>query len=144
MARDPRSQYTAQKPFIKRKSKLTVTVVICTRNRPALLEKCLAAVQKLSPPPDQVVVVDNTEGDPETEKITSLFGARYLVEPTTGMNHARKRALAERSTDLVAFLPDTIVPSSNWLASLLPDDPLDDVDEVTEPKIDTPVRPVIN
>jgi O-antigen biosynthesis protein len=122
---------------------LTVTVVICSRNRPALLEKCLAAVQNLSPSPDVVLVVDNTDGDAETKRVTELFGARYLIEPRPGMNHARKRALAERETDMMAFLSDDVIPASDWLASLLPNVRTDDPDDAADPKDDVQIRPVI-
>jgi glycosyltransferase involved in cell wall biosynthesis len=123
---------------------LTVTVVICTRNRPALLEKCLAAVQNLSPSPDVILVVDNTHGDAETKRITDLFGARYLVEPRPGMNHARKRALADRETDMMAFLSDDVTPANDWLASLLPNVPTDDPEDAADPEEDVSVGPVIH
>ena len=99
---------------------MTVTVVICTRNRPALLEKCLKGVQNLSPPPDQVLVVDNTKGDPETERVSRSFGARYVIEPTAGLLAAKRRAQSELKTDMLVFLNDEIVPEEGWLALLLP------------------------
>lgn len=98
---------------------MTVTVVICTRNRPSLLEKCLAGVKSLTPQPDQLLVIDNSEGDPETMRIAQSFGARYVVEPKPGLRHAMKRASLERQTDMLAFLTDQTVPPQTWLASLL-------------------------
>jgi glycosyltransferase involved in cell wall biosynthesis len=69
-------------PFsISKETALTATVIICTRNRPALLRKCLAAVSKLSPAPDSVLVVDNSTGDRETEELAREYSARYIVEP---------------------------------------------------------------
>ena len=47
----------------------SVCVVICTRNRPALLQRCLAAVVSLDLAPDQVLVVDNSEGNNDTRKV---------------------------------------------------------------------------
>jgi glycosyltransferase involved in cell wall biosynthesis len=99
---------------------VTVTVVICTRNRPALLTECLAGVQKLSPASDQVLVIDNSDGDPETESVSRLFGARYIVEPTPGLKAARGRAVIERQTDMLVFLSDDVVPAEGWLTSMLP------------------------
>jgi len=98
---------------------LTVTVVICTKRRPANLRDCLSAVVRLEPMPTQVLVVDNTQGDPGTESLSREFGARYVVEPVPGLSRARNRGLAECDTDLVAFLDDDAIPAPDWLGVLL-------------------------
>jgi glycosyltransferase involved in cell wall biosynthesis len=103
----------------RKEGTLTVTVVICTRNRPALLEKCLAAVAVLDPAPEKVLVIDNSEGDKETERAAGERSTRYLVEPIPGLSHARNRGLAECDTDVVAFLDDDAVPSPGWLGNLI-------------------------
>ena len=97
----------------------TVAVVICTRNRPALLKKCLAAVSKLNPAPTYTLVVDNSEGSLETRKAAHDFHARYAVEPKPGLSRARNRGLAECDTDIVAFLDDDVTPAPDWLGLLL-------------------------
>jgi glycosyltransferase involved in cell wall biosynthesis len=98
---------------------LTVTVVICTRNRPALLEKCLAAVARLTPPPDQVLVVDNSEGNSRTQELAEQFSARYTVEPVMGLARARNRGLTECETEIVAYLDDDAIPAPDWLGILM-------------------------
>jgi glycosyltransferase involved in cell wall biosynthesis len=97
---------------------LKVTVVICTRRRPALLTRCLSAVTRLDPAPSQVIVVDNSPGDKHTEEVAQKFGARYAIEPKAGLNRARKRGLAEAETEAVVFLEDDAVPETNWLATV--------------------------
>ncbi|MGC2614815.1 MAG: glycosyltransferase family 2 protein, partial [Terracidiphilus sp.] len=96
----------------------TVTVVICTRNRSVLLQKCLAAVSTLSPAPNQILVVDN-EGDSDTHKVAQDYNARYTVEPVHGLSRARNRGLTECDTDIVAFLNDDVIPAPDWLGLLL-------------------------
>ena len=98
---------------------LTVTVVICSRNRPALLEKCLAAVARLDPAPDEVLVIDNSEGDKQTERAARQYSARYVIEPVPGLSRARNRGIAECNTEYVAFLDDDAVPAPRWLGNLL-------------------------
>ena len=98
---------------------LTVTIVICTRNRPGKLRECLEAVSCLDPKPDQVLVVDNTQGDQDTEDAATEFGARYTIEPATGLSRARNRGLAESNTDVVAYLDDDAIPERRWLGVLL-------------------------
>jgi len=98
---------------------LKVTVVICTRRRPAHLRRCLSAVTLLLPAPTQVIVVDNSHGDADTEKVAREFGARYTLEPKAGLSHARKRGLDECETEAVAFLDDDAIPQPDWLGTLL-------------------------
>lgn len=97
----------------------TVTIVICTRNRHALLQKCLAAVSRLDRAPNQVLVVDNSEGDNETRRVAQFYGVRYTIEPVRGLSRARNRGLTECDTDIVGFLDDDVIPAPNWLGILL-------------------------
>jgi glycosyltransferase involved in cell wall biosynthesis len=122
----------------RRNHGLTVTVVICTRNRPALLRKCLDAVALLNPAPDAVLVVDNTQGNKETEELTRVFDARYTVEPVPGLSRARNRGLAECDTDIVAYLDDDAIPAPNWLGILM--EPFaDDKTAASTGKVVTPI-----
>ena len=106
-------------PLARLKLNVTATVVICTRNRPTLLRKCLEAVAHLTRVPDELIVVDNTSGDKATESLSLEFAARYIVEPIQGLSRARNRALIEGKSDLVAYLDDDAVPDEQWLELLL-------------------------
>jgi len=97
---------------------LKVTVVICTRRRTVLLTRCLSAVARLQPAPTQVIVVDNSQGDADTEKVARRFGARYTLEPKAGLSHARKRGMDECETEAVTFLDDDAIPQPDWLSTL--------------------------
>jgi glycosyltransferase involved in cell wall biosynthesis len=98
---------------------LSVAVVICTRNRPALLRKCLEAITHLEPMPDEVIVVDNTSGDKETEAAARKFSARYTFEPIAGLSRARNRGLAESRSEIVAYIDDDALPTERWLEFLI-------------------------
>lgn len=97
----------------------SVTVCVCTRNRPDLLRRCLVGLARMSPRADEILVVDNTEGDDATEELARQFGARYVVEPRIGLSHARNTGMAESRSDVTAFLDDDAVPDEKWLESLL-------------------------
>ena len=97
----------------------SVTVAICTRNRPDDLNTCLNAISRLNPRPDEILVVDNSEGDLATERITSDHGVRYVVEPAPGLSRARNRALAESRCEIVAYMDDDALPGEDWLEQIL-------------------------
>jgi len=106
-------------PPVRLKPNLTAAVVICTRNRPGPLRKCLEAVSRLERRPDEIVVVDNSPGDKATEAVAVEFSARYTLEPAEGLSRARNRALTEGSSEIVAYLDDDAVPDEGWLESIL-------------------------
>jgi len=84
-----------------------------------MLRECLRGVALQDSRPDQVLVVDNTEGNKETEEAATQFGARYTIEPIQGLSRARNRGLAECDSDIVAFLDDDAIPAPDWLGLLL-------------------------
>ncbi|WP_348260962.1 glycosyltransferase family A protein [Telmatobacter sp. DSM 110680] len=113
--RPPNNQPTVE----SREPDRSVCVVICTRNRPASLRRCLAAVSRLDQPPEQILVVDNSEGTNDTFEIAREYGTRYTIEPVRGLSRARNRGLTECDTDFIAFLDDDVVPAPDWLGHLL-------------------------
>ncbi len=100
-------------------SKLTVTVIICTLDRPNDLRHCLQTVTELLPAPDEVLVVDNSDGSEEAARVAHSFSARYTVEPQQGLSRARNRGLDESTSDIVAYLDDDACPDKHWLGFLL-------------------------
>jgi glycosyltransferase involved in cell wall biosynthesis len=93
------------------------SVVVCTRGRPSLLERCLASLTALDHPSYEVVVVDNTAGDPETRRIAEDGAARYLTEPRPGLSRARNAGGRAAFGDAVAFTDDDAVASPGWLSA---------------------------
>lgn len=100
-------------------SRLTVSVVVCTRSRPNELRECLEHIFSLTPHADEVLVVDNSNGSCEVEQLARLFGARYIVERGSGLSVARNRGMAESRCDIVAYLDDDCIPETDWLEHLL-------------------------
>ena len=93
----------------------SVTVVVCTRDRPELLARCLEGLAAQVPPPAEVLVVDNAPSDDRTAKLAAESGARYVEEPCPGLDFARNRALREASGEVLAFVDDDVVPDVGWL-----------------------------
>jgi O-antigen biosynthesis protein len=94
-----------------------ITVVVCTRDRRALLEQCLTALRRQIYPDFEVLVIDNAPCEPAHD-ICVRFGARYIVEPVAGLTHARNAGARAARGELIAYTDDDAVPDSGWLASL--------------------------
>ena len=97
----------------------SVTVAICTRDRAADLSRCLDAIDALSPPPDEIIVVDNASRDDAVRAAVDQHPrARYVSEPHAGLDRARNRSIAEAHGDIVAFTDDDVVVDAAWVGAL--------------------------
>jgi GT2 family glycosyltransferase len=102
-----------------------VTIAICTKDRPAGVERLLSALHGAvgSLPAGSaavdVLVVDNAPSNDRTREIAAARSwVRYLREPRPGLNFARNRAVREATGELLIFVDDDVVPDRGWLAGL--------------------------
>jgi O-antigen biosynthesis protein len=96
----------------------TCSVVVCTRNRPDALNRCLRALEQLAYPSFEVMVVDNAPSDDRALEVSRRAGVRYLVEPIPGLSRARNTGARACSSEVVAFTDDDAVPEPAWLSHL--------------------------
>jgi GT2 family glycosyltransferase len=97
----------------------TVSVVICTRDRPEQLSTCLRAVSALRPPPEEVIVVDNAPSNGASESVVRAYPEfRYVVEPKPGLSAARNAGIAVASGELIAFTDDDVEVAENWTSRI--------------------------
>jgi glycosyltransferase involved in cell wall biosynthesis len=94
---------------------LPISVLVCTRDRPNSLRKCLNSLSNIEYPAYEVVVVDNASQDTSIRKIVESKGFRYVREETPGLNWARNRAYREAKHDIVAYIDDDAIASPGWL-----------------------------
>jgi len=92
------------------------SVVVCTRNRARRVAVCLDAIARLDHPNFEVVVVDNSDGDPAVRRAAEACGARYVVEPRPGLSRARNVGARAARGAIVAFTDDDATPASDWLS----------------------------
>jgi glycosyltransferase involved in cell wall biosynthesis len=98
---------------------LTLTVAVCTRERPGELARCLASLFALSEPPEEILVVDNAPESSDALEVTARFpGVRYHCEPRKGLSAARNTALRVATSDIVAFADDDVVVHPEWASRI--------------------------
>jgi GT2 family glycosyltransferase len=98
----------------------SVTVAVCTRDRPDDLHCCLHAIERQVVPPHEVIVVDNASSSEHTRLLIQrdFPSVRYVLESRPGLDWARNRAIAEASGDVVAFADDDVLVDSRWTAAI--------------------------
>jgi glycosyltransferase involved in cell wall biosynthesis len=106
-----------------------VSVIVCTRDRPYALRRCLAALKSLDYSNYEVTVVDNASAGTETAELVSESGFHYIREERPGLNWARNRGIAESRHDIIAYVDDDAVVDRGWLRAITA--ALDESDAVT-------------
>jgi glycosyltransferase involved in cell wall biosynthesis len=103
---------------------MRLTVVIPTRDRPALISDCLETLRIQPPPPDgwEVIVVDDGSAQPLGPLVRSVLGD---VVPTIcvrlegdGLNAARNSGVEHARGELVAFLDDDTLVANEWAKAI--------------------------
>lgn len=105
----------------------SMTVAVCSRDRPDDLARCLRSLLVLDLP-CEILVVDNA---PTDDRVCALVAehfptVRYVREPRPGLNWARSRAALEATGDVVAYTDDDVVVDPGWaraIAEAFVDDP---------------------
>jgi len=128
-------------PFLRERAALLagapfISVVVCTRDRPEQIKKCLNRLAGQQYPRFEVVVVDNAPTSDalrnvvestvvESPVVEGLGGTagkgaefRYCVEPRPGLSWARNAGIAAATSDIIAFLDDDDEPDEHWLAGV--------------------------
>jgi glycosyltransferase involved in cell wall biosynthesis len=97
-----------------------ISVVICTRNRPAALARCLAALRRGATQPAEIVIVDQGEHAPASAVIDDASHdaspIHYLPQPPLGLGAAQNAGVRAAVSDWIAVTDDDCLPDGQWLA----------------------------
>ena len=97
-----------------------VTVAVCTHERTADLEACLAAITQSDYSNLEILVIDNAPRSDATQRlIEQKFPAvRYVREDRPGLSWARNRAIDEARGEIVAFTDDDVLVDPTWVSAI--------------------------
>jgi len=116
---DPRAQSTVQRPTGPPPSEgPPITVVVATRDRPALLAGALGALKGSLRPGDRAIVVDSASVDRRVRDVAEAAEVDLVVCERPGACRARNAGLHAATTDIVAFTDDDCRPGPGWVAAL--------------------------
>lgn len=91
-------------------------LVICTRNRPQLLESALTRIEAVGTGETEVIVVDSASDSDETRVVADRFpGVRYRRVERPGLSIARNEGLKATDRRIVVFTDDDCLPVEGWL-----------------------------
>lgn len=105
----------------------SLTILICTYNRAALLDETLRALAGARQPDGctvDVIVVDNNSTD-ETPTVVRRAAAagpwpiRYACETAQGKSYALNHGLGLARGEIIALTDDDVVPADDWLVRIV-------------------------
>jgi GT2 family glycosyltransferase len=96
-----------------------LSVIICTRDRPAQLAACLASLAAQASPPGEVVVVDNSREGSARAVAEGPANLIYVHEPRPGLSIARNVGIAAAHGEIVAFTDDDVEPHDHWTSEIV-------------------------
>jgi GT2 family glycosyltransferase len=105
-------------------SSKSVSVIVCTRDRPDDLRRCLDALMTLSTPNVEIVVVDNAPPDDGTAQLAATYPVIYVREDRQGLNWARAKGARVASGEIVVYTDDDVIVDAGWVNGMLT--PFDD------------------
>jgi glycosyltransferase involved in cell wall biosynthesis len=105
---------------------LSLSIIICTRDRAPQLERCLQKFKEAQTfrKSWELIVVDNNSSD-DTKAVIQTFAAsapfevRYLFEGRQGLSHARNRGIAATSGSIIAFTDDDCLVERQWASTIV-------------------------
>ncbi|MCJ7792917.1 MAG: glycosyltransferase family 2 protein [Candidatus Marinimicrobia bacterium] len=96
----------------------TLSLIIPTRDRAALLKKCLQHLADQIDRKDEILVVDNGSQDDTHQVVLSFqdkMPVKYFFESRKGPSFARNLGIKKAKGKILGFLDDDMIANKNWV-----------------------------
>ncbi len=103
-------------------SRVFLSVVMCTHNRAASLERALTSISNMNIPEGlrwEMVLVDNASTDHTADvvkKFTNAIPIRRVLESKPGLSNARNAGVAAATGDYILWTDDDVEVDAGWIA----------------------------
>ncbi len=99
----------------------SISVLLCTRNRPAKLSRAIESILANSYRNLELVVVDQSTNDQSRRIVESIDDPRIVYVPTATVGLSRSRNIAIRTAraEIAAFTDDDCVCDPAWISTLV-------------------------
>jgi glycosyltransferase involved in cell wall biosynthesis len=95
---------------------ISISVCICTRNRPSALAQALASIAAGSSPPHEVIVSDDSTDDKTRRLVAAEFpGIIHVEGPRRGLGANRNTALRHATGTHILFIDDDVLLGHDFL-----------------------------
>lgn len=95
-----------------------ISIIIPAYNAAQTLPACLAALQRQTQPPDEIIVVDDGSQD-QTAQVARAYGVQLLEQPHQGPAAARNLGIRQARGDIVLLTDADCEPEPTWVAEMM-------------------------
>jgi len=95
------------------------SVVVCTRDRPEMVRRCIESLIGGNDASGEIIVVDNGSTTAATAKIAEQYPVRYVREERPGLNRARALGAQLATGEIVIYTDDDTVADPAWVTALI-------------------------
>ncbi len=99
---------------------LSLSVIVCTKNRPGNINKCLKSIISSTNIKFEVVVIDQS-ANCDTENIVNKIeykNIKYIRSLETGLSRARNLGLKVANGKIIVFTDDDCIVDRNWINNI--------------------------
>jgi GT2 family glycosyltransferase len=100
-------------------SAAALSVIVCTRDRPDSLARCLESLARQTRGPGEIIVVDNSAGRTAQAVCLAHPEVTYVHEPRPGLSVARNTGVRASRGELVAFTDDDVELHPHWASEIV-------------------------
>jgi GT2 family glycosyltransferase len=98
------------------------TLIICSRNRPAMLQQTIESVLQGDEVPTELVLIDQSNApnpDLSSLKTSRVTDIRYIWTQTIGLSRARNDGIAAARHSIMAIIDDDMFVPRDWYGALI-------------------------
>jgi glycosyltransferase involved in cell wall biosynthesis len=97
----------------------SISLCICTMNRPDDLRRCLESVRVGSELPDEIIVSDDSrDAEPGRAVVDEFSNATHVVGPRRGLGPNRNACIRRASGNWIAFIDDDVIVPPTFISTI--------------------------
>lgn len=97
----------------------SVSIVLCTLDRPDDLADCLDAIVQSDYPNYEIVLVDNNPSSGKTRAVAERYPVVYVEETRRGLSFARNAGIRAANGEIIVCTDDDCIVDKAWLDRLV-------------------------
>ena len=101
-------------PFALKSDLPLISVIVCTYNGSATIQKCLEGISNIDYPNYEVIVVNDGSKD-QTADIVEAFEVKLITTTNHGLSSARNTGMNHAAGEIIAYIDDDAWPDPHWL-----------------------------
>lgn len=100
-------------------TKVDLSVIICTRNRPKKLEKCLFSIFKNRVLPKEIIIIDSSDKEILLPNLRNNISIILKKVRHVNLAYSRNQGLKIASSIIIAFIDDDAIADKYWTETII-------------------------